>query len=462
MKKLFRRIFAAASLAILAVSMNACSGDDNVVVVKPAAPTGVVAVFDSMTSATVTWSPVASAASYNVYYSTNPDFTLTTPGISKISGITTIPHHFTDAALTDNTPYYFVVTTVNSAGTESLASLKVSATHASFTQADLTGPWYITVFRTGVGAPPSDLGWLRMRVTLDGAGSATINTYEQSDGVTTIPAGALTFTIDANGIVTQGGDFGGLASHNVMSSNKQLIVGTNTISATVQEIRIFQKGDALVTFSDADLAGKSFAFHQLSSGAEIGWVRGEGSIDASRVVSITSIFDSATWPAPGTPPAPDTLSIDPATGIVTSLNEPNFQGMMTLDKKMIIGTTRDDLSTIFNLRVIQGTGQTFTMGDLAGAYNFSSLFDGSSALWQYGTVTINSSGVTDFLSYLDSTGSSTIPASVTISMTAAGTITNAADPTNHGTMSFNKDLFVSTFTAGAVGSEIYGLSFAVK
>lgn len=462
MKKLFRKFIAAASLAILAVSMSACNGDDDVVVVKPAAPTGIAATFDSMTSATVTWNSVTNAASYNVYYSTNPDFTLTTPGITKISGITSIPHHFIDAALIDNTPYYFVVTTVNSAGTESLASLKVSATHASFTQADLTGPWYVTVFRAGVGAPPSDLGWLRMRVTLDGTGSATIESYEQSDGVTTIPVGALTFTIDANGIVTQGGDFGGVLSHNVMSSNKQLVVGTNTISATVQEIRFLQKGDTLVTFSDADLAGKPFAFHQLSTGAEVGWVRGEGSIDASRVATISSIFDSATWPAAGSPPAPDTLSIDPATGLVTSLNEPNFQGMMTLDKKMIIGTTRDDLSTAFQLRVILGTGQTFTMGDLAGTYNFASLFDGSSTLWQYGTVTVNSAGVSDFLSYLDSTGSSTLPASVTISMNATGTITNVADSTSRGTMSFNKDLFVSTFTAGAVGSEIYALSFAVK
>lgn len=460
MRKLFRMFFALASLVFLAVSMSGCGGGDDGAVAKPGAPTGVLATFNNSTSATVSWNPVDDATSYNVYYSSNPDFTLATAtGVTEISGVTS-PHHFQDATFVANTPYYFVVTAVNSAGTESLASLKVSAVYATFAQADLDGSWYITVFRAGVGNPPSQYGWLRMKVTLDVDGNATIDAYEQSDGDTDIPPGDLNFTIDADGIVTQAGDFGGLTSHNVMSSNKTLIVGTNTVSDTVQEIRIFQKADDSVTFSNADLAGQSFVFHQLASGAEPGWVHGAGSINTDRQVTITSITDSS---GPGDLPAAnyDTLSIDPATGVVTSSYDSSFQGVMSLDKKLIIGTTKDATGS-FQLRIVQNSGQTFTMGDLEGAYNFASVFDGASALWQYGTLMINSSGLTSFLTYLDSTGSSDLPPNYTVSMSADGTITSASDATVHGTMSFNKDLFVSTVTVDPGGTELYGLSLAVK
>jgi len=462
MKNLLKMFVTVSFLALLAVSMTGCGGGHNQTWFfpkAPDAPTGVLAAFDSYTSVTIRWDSVPKATSYNIYYSADPDFTLTSGTKTKISGVTSSPYHFTDATLIDNTTYYFIVTAVK-AGKESVASLKVSAIHihATFAQTDLEGPWYITVFRTGVGNPPTDLGWLRMRVTLDAAGNATINSYEQSDGVTTIPIGALGFTIDADGIVTQTGDFGGLTSHNVMSSNKTLIIGSNTISASVQEIRIIQKADVLVTFSDSDLMSKSFVFHQLASGAEDGWVRGAGSIDAARQVTITSIIDSA---GGGTIPAVDTLSID-ANGVVTSLNEPNFQGVMSLDKTLIVGTTKDVTGTSFQLRVIQVSGGTFTMADLAGAYNFSSLFGGASALWQYGSLTINLFGETNFLTYLDSTGSSVLPPNYTLSMDAAGTITSAADVTLHGTMSSTKDLMVSTFTVNPGASELYGLSLAVK
>lgn len=457
MRNVLRMFVAAGLLAFLAVSMSACGGhDDNLIWFggkAPDAPTGILATFNS--PATISWNPVSGATSYNIYYSTDPDFTKATG--TKISSATS-PHIIPDGTLADNTTYYFFVTAVNSAGRESVPSLKVSALHATFAQTDLEGPWNVTLFWTGIGNPATYLGWLRMNITLDAAGNATINYYEQSDGNTSIPMGALSFTIDADGIVTQGGDFGGLASHNVMSSNKQLIVGTNTFNDTVKEIRIFQRADTAPVFSDADLINKSFAFHQLGSGAEVGWVRGEGSINASREVTITSILDSA---GGGTIPPVDTLSID-ANGVVLSANDPFFRGFMSLDKTLVVGTTRDAAGISFQLRIIQTTGATFTMGDLAGAYAFSSLFDGASALWQYGTVTINSSGLTTFLSYLDSNAVSVLPADLTISMNAAGTITNAADATYHGTMSFNKDLIVSTFTAGSVGSELYALSFTLK
>lgn len=457
MRNLLKKLSMIGLVTLFALSLGACGGDDQtwwwIPAKAPAAPTGVLATFNS--PATISWSPVTDAESYNIYYSTDPNFTTATG--TKIAGVTS-PHVIPDGTLADNTTYYFVVTAVGKGGKESEASLKVSAINATYAQTDLDGQWNVTVFWSGVGNPPAYLGWLRMNVTLDAAGSATINYYEDSSGNTVIPPGALSFTVDADGLVTQGGDFGGLTSHNVMSSNKQLIIGTNDFSGTIKEMRVFQKADPLVVFSDADITNKTFAFHQLGSGAEVGWVRGEGSISAAREVTITSILDSA---GGGTIPPVDTLSID-ASGIITSANDPLFRGVMSLDKTLIIGTTRDIANSLYQLRVIQVTGATFTMGDLAGAYAFSSLLDGTAALWQYGTATIDSSGVTSYLSYLDSAGITVLPPSITVSMDAAGTITNTADAAFHGTMSYNKDLVVSTFTATVDGFPYYALTLSAK
>ncbi len=460
MKDLLKKFSMIGFLALFAFSLTGCGGGHDETWWwwggrTPAAPTGVLATFNS--PATITWNPVDGAASYNIYYSTNPDFTTDTG--TKISGVDGPPYTIPDGTLEDNTTYYFVVTAVSSAGRESEASLKVSAIHATYAQADLEGSWYVTLFWTGVGDPPFHPGWLRMRVTLDAEGNATINYYELSDGTTEIPPGALSFTIDDAGLVTQGGDFAGNDSDNVMSSNKRLIIGTNT-RGTIEEIRIFRKADPTAVFSDADLANKTFAFHQLGSGSEVGWVRGEGSIGAAGEVTIDSIADSA---GGGTipPSLTGTLSIN-ANGIVSSTGDSFFRGVMSPDKTLVIGTTRNAEDTAYQLLVIQISGATFTMGDLAGAYAFSSLFDGESALWQYGTLTVNSSGDTTYLTYLDSTGSSVLPAGQTLSMDAAGTITNAADATFHGTLSFNKDLIVATFTATLEESPIYGLSLSVR
>ncbi|MRR07083.1 MAG: fibronectin type III domain-containing protein [Deltaproteobacteria bacterium] len=471
MKKLLRMFCAVGLVTLLAVSMTGCGdGDDDNGTSPPAAPTGVSAVFNNASSATVSWSPVAGATSYNVYYADASGVTKSAYDV-KVN-TTGTSYTFEDAEkLAVDTTYYFVVTAVKDS-TESAESIEVSAEYTTFAQGDLTGTWNFTLFYTGIGAPANYLGWLRMNITLDADGVATVNYYKQSDGGVTPPDGSLILTIDGKGLVTQSGDYTGNTSHNVMSSNKELIIGTDTIAGFVPEtevqvIRIMQKapdwGTMEESFSANDLTNIPFVFHQLASGAEQNWVRGIGATNDSGQVTITSITDSVDPTVPGELPDAnyDTLSINPSTGVVSSTFDTSFKGVMTLDKKMIIGTTKDMMGT-FQLRVILVSGQTFTMGDLAGVYKFASIFDGDSALWQYGTVAINSSGVTDFLEYLDSTGDATLPPSATLSMNASGTITNAADSTFLGNLSFNKELMVSTFTAGDVDSELYGLSLAVK
>ena len=87
----------------------------------PAAPTGVSAT-GGANQATVSWSAVTSATSYNVYWSTASGVTTTTG--TRIAGVSS---PFVHTALTASTAYFYVVTAVNSAG-ESAASTEVAAT----------------------------------------------------------------------------------------------------------------------------------------------------------------------------------------------------------------------------------------------------------------------------------------------------------------------------------------------
>jgi mono/diheme cytochrome c family protein len=87
----------------------------------PAAPTGVTATGGTK-QATISWSAVTGATSYNLYSSTATGVT-TTNG-TKISGVTSPTVH---TGLTDSTTYFYILTAVNSAG-ESAASVQVAAT----------------------------------------------------------------------------------------------------------------------------------------------------------------------------------------------------------------------------------------------------------------------------------------------------------------------------------------------
>ena len=85
----------------------------------PAAPTGVAAApLDKQ--ATISWTAVAGATSYNVYWST-------TTGVTPANGtkITGAINASTQAGLTNGATYYYVVTAVNSVG-ESVASSQVT------------------------------------------------------------------------------------------------------------------------------------------------------------------------------------------------------------------------------------------------------------------------------------------------------------------------------------------------
>jgi fibronectin type 3 domain-containing protein len=95
----------------------------------PAAPTGVAATSGGINSATISWTAVSGATSYNIYRGTATG--VTTLNGTKVAGVTTpyLDKHLTTTStfLAANTPYFYIVTAVNSAG-ESVASSQANAT----------------------------------------------------------------------------------------------------------------------------------------------------------------------------------------------------------------------------------------------------------------------------------------------------------------------------------------------
>jgi fibronectin type 3 domain-containing protein len=90
------------------------------VVTIPAAPTGVTAA-GGANQTTISWSAVAGATSYNIYYATTAGVTTASAKIANASS------PYLQTGLTAGTSYYYIVTAVNSAG-ESSASVQASAT----------------------------------------------------------------------------------------------------------------------------------------------------------------------------------------------------------------------------------------------------------------------------------------------------------------------------------------------
>jgi fibronectin type 3 domain-containing protein len=87
----------------------------------PAAPTGVTATWGDH-QITISWTGVANATSYNIYWSTTPGLTPNTG--TKATGATS---PCVQAGLAPGITYYYIVTAVNSAG-EGPASVEASAT----------------------------------------------------------------------------------------------------------------------------------------------------------------------------------------------------------------------------------------------------------------------------------------------------------------------------------------------
>jgi len=119
----------------------------------------------------------------------------------------------------------------------------------------------------------------------------------------------------------------------------------------------------------------------------------------------------------------------------------------------------DGVSNDVGLNVVTVTGQTYTQSDYAGTWNFATIRNTvPNPFWAYGVTPIDAAGTGTYLSYTDSVGGAT-PASFSRVLSASGVVTDPADATAHGQMSYNKDFVVRTNTNA---SGRYGMTLGFK
>jgi hypothetical protein len=337
-----------------------------------------------------------------------------------------------------------------------------TATAGSYAQTDLEGTWNYTALKvasTGAGT------WEYSTANIDSTGNLTAfsNCNNSSNSTTCPAANAITWTLGANGVITEGGTDGNATAHMTMASDKAFIAGTsNTDSSKYQLIIAMQKA---ASYSSSSLYSKSFVFHQLRVGANgdgSQWSYGAGNIDSSGTLTITSKTKPSGTGSNTEAVSESTgiVSVDSSTGVVTISGDANFHGFLSYDGKTIVGVETDSGNA--QMAIIQITGQTYTAGNVPDSTSYVHLLMGEangSAVdgWMRWTETI--SGGTDTQSdYTDTFGGSGGGTVSTPAITSAGVVTTADSTTYNGQMSYDKSFIVGTVTASGSGSAVgYGL-----
>ena len=334
-----------------------------------------------------------------------------------------------------------------------------------WSQADLTGTWYMNNLKTG-----SDSGgnkWMRAMFSINPSGFATCLSMSDSGGGTTCPSSTnLTLTMNpSTGVITQTGadaaDPG--TNHMTMTSNKNFAAGTATntggSSNPRYQLTTMQKVVPGTSYSNADLQSKSFVGHDLMVGADIQWNRFDGTTDATGILSlannITPHGDDGAQPNAGR------FSVD-ASGTVTIDTMSGFQGFLSADKKTIVGTRTEIMGTrtYYHIMIVQVTGTEFTIGPLpAGIAVGHMLGVGTGwAGWIHFTNTVAPGGVITFSNWVDSGFGSSVPVGYTGNITTtSGTIAIDGNSTFHGQISHDGKFTVATQTGGTSPHLVYML-----
>jgi hypothetical protein len=228
------------------------------------------------------------ATSYNVYYvaATNTD------AITKTNStmINVKSNQFMVTGLTNNVPYYFMVTGVNRDG-ESEASIQVVETPKPKSQEDLTGTWY---FHTLVSGPTAK--WERGTITIDAGGGMVFTEFLDSDhynpaddsSTSTTPPTDVTMTMQQDGSLLLSGTGAWASFHGIMGSRKNMLLANWTYSVDGSKaITIFQKKRDTDDYDIRDVSGTGnqnpyypelagngptrYTYHALNSGDSLQW-----------------------------------------------------------------------------------------------------------------------------------------------------------------------------------------------
>jgi hypothetical protein len=331
----------------------------------------------------------------------------------------------------------------------------------------LTGMWDVIEFDTG-----SPSGWARFNIAIDGSGNIIVNSGIDDTGATiTAPVNAgVKWVVDSSRIIREFDtsvtpNVQSISMYGTLASNLKLLVSTDNSAPSSYSMMVARKRDSAVTYNDVDIRGKSFALHQLNSGAANTWEYGFGSIDASGNVSIDSATDPSGPVVSGYPQLNvDNISVDSA-GIVTNADS-TFYGVLTTDKNSIFGLITEPTSQNPKNRLIaiQFLGQAYTPADLGGSWSFHALFGDLTPGWLRGLFDVSSNGSVTYnsLAYISEFGAAVPPANETLTISSSGIVTDSLDPEYHGQMAFGKDLYVRTQSLYPPSATRYSISIVLK
>ncbi len=320
-----------------------------------------------------------------------------------------------------------------------------------YTQADLTGTWY--GFQLYGGSNPYYARGT-MPIDANGAGAA-INVY-YSDGHLSTNTITAALVMTPSGVVKDTLSSGG--DRFVMSRDKSLMVGVGN-AGLYGAANIFILVKAGGTFQQSDLAGKWKMHGLLASSTFREWQRGDVSIDANGVMTISnSQRASGGSSLDGTKSFG--LSVN-SSGIVTATAQGgSVYGALTADKNVAVFVVSNADGTIA-LHLLVRTGGTFSSSDLVGSHRSNSLtINATQDYWQRSLTVVNSNGIASKYATVEngvSKPDSVSTVSGSMSTTGIYTGKNKAE----GIMSLNKKLFVETFSDGT-SLDYYGLGIALR
>jgi len=475
MNYIWRHFLAFFSVVYLCLVLCACSGDTpwRYNPGAPDKPVGLVATAENG-QVSLSWPAVNNASAYTIYYSSSP-------GVSRSNGnksATVVGTSYIQSGLTNDTTYYFVVTSVNS-NSESTESNQVSASpnlSGAFVQRDLEGTWNFNILASGTSA-----GWMRGKCVVDNLGAVTFSTFLNSAGETVPPANLFpSLFITANGQVREVNESSS-SFQGVMAVNRKFIVGNSSPGSTTHQLVILQKQVPGVVFSNAgDIqgfgssggGGRRFIYNQISSGSNDEWEYAAGQMGRDQKVQYSSFIAPSNSVKPADKASILTINAD---GIVTeSLAGVSPQpaavidrGVMSADKSVIIGTATDTsgaspryILRIYQLvNIIASDPNSFIQADLDGIYDFQLLGSSSASLTALGILTITPTGSVTYSTYADNNGTVSLPAGFNLTVGADGSLSNAEDPTCFGKLSYFKDMLVMTNTDA---SGVSSLSISLK
>jgi hypothetical protein len=323
----------------------------------------------------------------------------------------------------------------------------VVGTASTFSQADLTGTWYMNNLRKDK--------WMRGQISINASGVATCVSMSDSGGGTCPSPFDLTLTMNTStGVITQTGANAANAGtdHMTMTSTKNLMVGTATNGSSGSykyQLVILQKMGGSYSTTNVQSVS-SFVQHQLSVGSNNEWRYGTGHTAADGEVWIDSEYKPSGPVSTGD--AGVKISVTTSGVVTMSGDMATYEGFLSDDKRTIVGTWTETGSgyTDYRLMIIQipETGQ-FTTGPLSAGIAYAHMLGCGTgfAAWIHDTTTVASDGTMTFSDWVDSFGGSAPSTTYTGNIAdTSGTLTITGNDTFNGQISHDKKFIVGTQT----------------